>query len=695
MKKHLHLLLLFLFISGISISTFSQARKFVMIEHFTQASCVPCSQQNPVLQALLNTNKGSIHHIAFHTSWPGVDPMNAYNPTQVADRVTYYGVSYVPDCFMLGNQLHTGPAGFTQSIINDAATDPAPIRVLVHETSNGTTRTVHVKVITLDTLPVDTYKIRVGVCEQWIHYTTPPGANGEKDFSDVFRKMIPSSTGDPYTPAAIGDTVSFTYTYALDLTHWDTTQIYSIAFIQNETTKEIINSGSSFDAGWELAPMGKAFVAGLPGDVKTFNYTLFNFNKTADTFTIKALSSQPSDWSTEFVINGVTYMDSVNLPIPANSSVVMHMNVTLGDQAGLCNYTVSMKSVTDTNYDAQQLNAYIISQVHELVVNNEGSWGDNLNTYSPTDFQHIYTSALAYAGDPDYSAVTRVGALEKGFQNNALSTVWNYYFNISWSFPAITDQTVALLESELNAGKNLFISGQDVGWDINTTPANGGHSTTASVAFYNNYMDANFLNDGVTTDNQVIANTADSVFGGVSTSALTTVYGASYFFPDEIQLHNAAGVTGDNIFYYNTAHNKVSGVRATNGTWKVVYMAPAPEMISDTMVSREIIKIAHDWFGSKTTGIQENSKKSETLAQNIPNPCSSTTSIEFVLPASEQISLNLYDINGRMIQQLANGINAAGIHEVNINTSSLNAGVYYYALETNSGIITRKMVVVK
>jgi len=693
MKKNLHFLILVMFVTGISFTAFPQARKYVMIEHFTQASCSPCAQQNPFLQAILDVNRGSIHHIAYHTSWPGVDPMNSYNPTQVADRVTYYGVTGVPDCFMLGNQFHGGPASFSQNMINDAATDPAAIRVLVKETSDGVTRTVKVKVVTLDTVPVATYKIRVAVCEKWINYATPPGSNGEKNFPDVFRKMLPGSSGDVFTPAALGDTASFTYTYALDMTHWDTTQIYSIAFIQNETTKEILNSGSSFNPGWELAPMGSAFVAGLPGDVKTFEYTLFNFKNTDDDFSIKVLSKHPSDWSTQFEINGITYMDSVNLPIPANSSVLMHVNVALGDNAGLGNYIISMKSLSTTDYDAQQLNAYIISQIHELVVNNDGMWGDGLATYSPSDFQQIYTNALAYAGNPDYCAITRIGALEKGQLNNALTTVWNYYFNISWTFPALTDKSVACLKSELDAGKNLFISGQDVGWDVSTSESNGGHPTANAQSFYHNYMDANFLNDGATTDNQLIANPADSVFGAVNNSALIEPYGSTYFFPDEIQLNNAS--IGHETFYYNTAHSIVSGVRATNGTWKVVYMAPAPEMIGDTNVRREIIKIAHDWFGSTTAGIRENANNKESLSQNVPNPCNFTTAIQFTLSSSEQVSLDLYDINGRAVRHIFDGFSLAGNHWVDINTSSLDAGVYYYSLQTSSEKLTRKMIIVR
>jgi hypothetical protein len=689
MKKIFTFLFLAILFSTISFHAFSQARKYVMIEHFTQASCGPCAQQNPVLEGLLTVNRGSIHHIAYHTSWPGVDPMNAYNAPQVADRVSYYGVSGVPDCFMLGNQFHGGPASFTQSMINDAASDPDSIRVLVNETSNGTTRTVHVKVITLDALPAANYKIRVAVCEQMINYATPPGSNGEKHFPDVFRKMIPSSSGDVYTPAAVGDTASFTYTYTLDLTHWDTTQIYSIAFIQNETTKEIINSGSSFDPGWELAPLGSAFISGNPGDVKTFDYSMFNFKNTEGNFTIKVLSDHPSDWSTSFKINGISYTDSVNIPIPANSSLLMHVNVILGDKAGLGNYTISMKSVTDTSYDPQQLNAYIISQVHELIVNNDGMWGDGLGTYSPSDFQQIYANALVYAGNTDYYAITRIGPLEKGFQNNALTTVWNYYFNISWTFPALTDKSVACFTSELNAGKNLFISGQDVGWDVFTSESSGGHATPNTQSFYNNFMDANFLSDGSTSDNKIYANTADSVFGGVSTSPLVSTYGSTYFFPDEISLRNAS--IGDQIFYYDAAHTKVSGVRASNGTWKVVYMPPAPELIGDTNIRREIIKIAHDWFGSSTLGVKPlQGKPGDYMSMNFPNPAGTSTTI-FLHNIDNNMSLEILDMTGRVIRQVPVNSGAA---QITLNTGTLSNGLYLNRLVSNGNVLqTRRMQV--
>ena len=51
------------------------------------------------------------------------------------------------------------------------------------------------------------------------------------------------------------------------------------------------------------------------------------------------------------------------------------------------------------------------------------------------------------------------------------------------TFPAFTDDWVEQLENFMNAGGNLFISGQDIGWDISTGPPDG-HATPASQDFY-------------------------------------------------------------------------------------------------------------------------------------------------------------------------------------------------------------------
>lgn len=181
MKKISFLLIISLSM-GLSSNLLAQAKKYVIFEHFTQASCAPCAQQNPFMEATLDANVGRTHHISYHTSWPGYDPMNLYNAAQVQDRVTYYGVTGVPDVLGCGNKYHGSPTGVTQTLVDNLASDAAPIRVLVSETSNGTARTVKVKVFTVDSIPAGSYKIRVAVLEKMVDYVTPPGSNGERTF---------------------------------------------------------------------------------------------------------------------------------------------------------------------------------------------------------------------------------------------------------------------------------------------------------------------------------------------------------------------------------------------------------------------------------------------------------------------------------------------------------------------------------
>ena len=117
------------------------------------------------------------------------------------------------------------------------------------------------------------------------------------------RKLLPDSLGAAFTPASIGDSVVVTFTYTLDYAHWDTNEIYTLAFIQDNTSKWIINSGSSLDPDWELVPLDQSFKKGQPGDMKSFHYKVFNLGGSAENFRFKMITSQPDDWNAVYVLN--------------------------------------------------------------------------------------------------------------------------------------------------------------------------------------------------------------------------------------------------------------------------------------------------------------------------------------------------------------------------------------------------------
>jgi hypothetical protein len=81
------------------------------------------------------------------------------------------------------------------------------------------------------------------------------------------------------------------------------------------------------------------------------------------------------------------------------------------------------------------------------------------------------------------------------------------------------------------------------------------------------------------------------------------------------------------------------------------------------------------------------------LLPNYPNPFSTSTTIQYTLAKTSPVRMALFDANGREIRVLVNGTRESGTHAVEVNTSTLSKGVYYYRLQAGEFSSTRKMVV--
>jgi type IX secretion system substrate protein len=84
-----------------------------------------------------------------------------------------------------------------------------------------------------------------------------------------------------------------------------------------------------------------------------------------------------------------------------------------------------------------------------------------------------------------------------------------------------------------------------------------------------------------------------------------------------------------------------------------------------------------------------------SLGQNYPNPFNPTTSITFDLPAQSDVSISVFDVLGRRVAQLANGVYAAGTHAVTLDASRLQSGLYIYRLDAGDRSLVRTMSLVK
>ena len=84
-----------------------------------------------------------------------------------------------------------------------------------------------------------------------------------------------------------------------------------------------------------------------------------------------------------------------------------------------------------------------------------------------------------------------------------------------------------------------------------------------------------------------------------------------------------------------------------------------------------------------------------TLEQNYPNPFNPTTDIQFSLPETGHIKLEVYNLVGQRVTVLAEGEFSSGNHTVRWDASRFASGVYFYRLDTESIVLTKKMVLLK
>ncbi len=78
-----------------------------------------------------------------------------------------------------------------------------------------------------------------------------------------------------------------------------------------------------------------------------------------------------------------------------------------------------------------------------------------------------------------------------------------------------------------------------------------------------------------------------------------------------------------------------------------------------------------------------------------PNPFNSTTTISYSLPAAGAVSLTVYDLSGREVARLADGVMQAGTHEAVWVADGVSSGVYVVCLDAGGVPMREKVVLVK
>lgn len=114
--------------------------------------------------------------------------------------------------------------------------------------------------------------------------------------------------------------------------------------------------------------------------------------------------------------------------------------------------------------------------------------------------------------------------------------------------------------------------------------------------------------------------------------------------------------------------------------------------------------LADTTFSGPLTAIEEDPSEplpgAYELEQNYPNPFNPTTRIRFALPQSSRVRLTIYDLLGREIVELIHENRAAGTHTIEWNGfdaggERVSSGIYFYRIETEGFVQTRKLMLLK
>lgn len=83
------------------------------------------------------------------------------------------------------------------------------------------------------------------------------------------------------------------------------------------------------------------------------------------------------------------------------------------------------------------------------------------------------------------------------------------------------------------------------------------------------------------------------------------------------------------------------------------------------------------------------------LSQPYPNPFNSTARLNYTIPETGEITFDVFDISGRLVENVYQGNQVIGVHQLVLNSSNWSSGIYFLHLETEANYKTVKLICIK
>ncbi len=83
------------------------------------------------------------------------------------------------------------------------------------------------------------------------------------------------------------------------------------------------------------------------------------------------------------------------------------------------------------------------------------------------------------------------------------------------------------------------------------------------------------------------------------------------------------------------------------------------------------------------------------ISDNYPNPFNPSTKIDIKIPIHQFLKINLYNINGMLVKEIAAQEFSPGIYQLMLDFSGLSSGIYFIRFDSQINVITKRVVFIK
>lgn len=641
-----------------SLGFAQQPDKLVLIEAFSNASCPPCAANNPQMNALLNNNTTKAISVKFQANFPGVDPMNAQNPTENNNRRSYYGVNAVPGVMVDGVTGPINSGAINQGDIDAAYNPGTDIDVQVSHTISAGFDSIFITA-TANNLGTSNLtgdiRLHVALIEREINFPEPPGTTNEKDFFNVMRKMYPNENGTVLTGGlSVGSPQTITFSQAIPSYIYNYGEIAVVAWVQDvaATSKQVYNAAYSAPVALPAGAVDGG-LSNLPQDIDNLCAEDFSPKVTFKNDGNEPITSAVINYS----LNGGAPVDfnyTGNLA-PNASETITFPSASLS--VGQTN-TLAFE-ITDVNngaFDFNTMNNSTASIDIPLLPSNpipapvQQTFESTPNFERPNDF--IYSGDINGVFVIDQAAVNGLNWSLGGFGASEKSLFVDF-----WSKPV---------------GEVTFITVPKI--DLTTSPG-------TVVSF--NYAHAQFnagSNDYLAFEVSEDCGETWDIVWQASGADLATVapLSSGRFFPQHSQTQTVWRKIVIGLAPYGNATELVSRFRTVSDFGNCLYI--------------DDINIANATASVKE--VEENAIKRSFADVNVfPNPASSQFTVN--MSSSEQIDATISVINtlGQTLYTTVETVN--GDRSIDVSTENMASGMYQIVITSGNDRMVKKITVQK